>query len=438
MLEAGTDVVAIVAKCSAFQVEKALRINKGDNLAMIWKTVKYLKGQGKTVFVDMEHYFDGLLDPEHGDARFVENCLRAAIKGGVDRIVLCDTNGGSSPKQIAKGVKFAKKIVGKIPLGIHCHKDRNLATSNSITAVEEGVDLVQGTVNGFGERAGNDDLIVLLPNLYLVERHRGIDLDKIQGLRRVSRAVYELVNISPRKNQPFVGDTAFKDKGGSHISAQARDKRCHAFIAPEAVGNRRDSVISDRAGRSLIQEKLKVFGTSVRKDHPTVETVYQWMIAAEKGGINFDAAPASFDLMVASAITGYKEPFEIDKYTIFDASGIEPTATVGVNFGHHQERKVGDGLGPVDALNIALRDALLSPDSPYESLKGVELKDYKVRTIGNNGTRAVVRVLCEFSNGKDSWKTMGVSANSNEASLKALVDGYKYQVVIETYCQLPD
>lgn len=427
LLKAETPVVTIVGKTWDLHVRDDLKISKEQNLEVIADSIRYLKERVDEVFFDSEHFFDGFkADPEYSLA-----CLQAAADAGADVLVLCDTRGGSMPQEIAAAVEAAASVGAKA-LGIHCHNDCELAVANSIAAVEAGAIQVQGTINGIGERCGNANLCSVIPNLKLKYGYDCVSDEELKQLARVSRTVYELANIEPFKRQAYVGESAFAHKGGLHVAAVQKNRETYEHIEPEVVGNRQRVLVSDLSGRSNVLYKARQFGYDIDYSNPAVKAVLERVKQLENIGFQYEGAEASFQLLMEEALNGKVSHFRLKSFRVSDEKihDDEPVlaeATVMVelpdgSIGH----TVAQGNGPLNALDLALRKALM----PYfPSLESVELHDYKVRVLGSHdGTDAVVRVLIESGDDDSRWGTVGVSTNVIEASWQALVDSIEYKL----------
>ncbi|MGC4005458.1 MAG: citramalate synthase [Pirellulales bacterium] len=428
LLASEAKVLTIVGKTSAFHVTEVLRVTLEENLAMIRDTLSYLNAQGRRIFYDAEHFFDGWkLDPT-----YAASTIRAAAESGAEIIVLCDTNGGTMPEEIAALARKAQAALASIgvPVGIHCHNDCELAVANSLAAVDAGAVQVQGTINGIGERCGNADLISVAANLSLKKqgRYALLGKDGVNRLSELSRFVYETANLNFRPGQAFVGQSAFAHKGGMHVHAVARATSSYEHIAPEAVGNERRILVSELSGRSNIQERIKP--KSLSENAELVKTVLDRVVEMENRGYQFEAADASFDLLVWRAAGTFRPHFERLHYHVdveSDASGLPKTeATVKLRIGDAVRHEVAEGDGPINALDAALRKALLPA---YPQLAEMSLVDYKVRVINSEaGTAAGVRVIIESRDDHEVWGTVGVSENVIEASWTALVDAVEYRL----------
>ena len=429
LLDAGTSVVTIVGKTSAFHVTEVLGVSREENLAMIADTVRHLVAAGREVFYDAEHFFDGWkLDPDYSAAT-----IRAAAGAGATRIVLCDTNGGTLPGEIATIVGEAAAALrsggADVPLAIHCHNDCDVAVANSLSAVAAGAVQVQGTVNGIGERCGNADLISVIANLSLKLPGHAV-LAGGDGaaarLTELSRFVYETANMSYRSGQPFVGASAFAHKGGMHVHAIAKATESYEHIPPEAVGNARRILVSELSGRSNIA--ALVSRPDVKNDRALLDRVLAEVCRLENEGWQFEAAGASFDLLVDRLAGTFRPAFETLAYNVTVESragaGVRTEATVKLVVGGTARHEVAEGDGPVNALDAALRKAL---GGAYPTLSRMHLLDYKVRVINaQEGTAAKVRVSIESTDGDAVWGTVGVSENVIEASWLALADSFHH------------
>jgi len=426
LLDADTPVITLVGKSWDLHVRDDLRISKKANLEIITDSVAYMKSRVDEVIFDAEHFFDGY----RSNPEYAIECLRAAQEGGADWIVLCDTNGGRLPSDIRAAITA---LAGEIttPLGIHCHNDGELAVANTMAAVEMGVRQVQGTINGFGERCGNLNLCSLIPNLQLKMGKKCIDPEQLKRVREVSHYFYELANIQPNKHQPYVGDSAFAHKGGLHVSGILKNRETYEHIDPELVGNRQRVLVSDLAGRSNIVYKAKEYGIELKNDGHAVQEILSRIKDLESQGYEFEAAEASFELLIQEALGRKKKNFRLVGFRVIDEKRKEneppiSEATIMVEVDGVLEHAAAMGNGPVNALDMALRKALTKF---YPSLKEVELLDYKVRVLSSGeGTAASVRVLMESGDKKERWGTVGVSHNVIEASWQAVVDSIDYKL----------
>jgi 2-isopropylmalate synthase len=423
LLEANTDTVTIFGKSWDFHVNDALKTTLPENLAMISDTVRYLKEQGRQVFFDAEHFFDGYkANPQYALAT-----LEAAAAAGSDLVVLCDTNGGLMPWELKTIITAVKEKV-KVPLGIHVHDDAGMATANSLIAVCEGAVQVHGTINGYGERCGNANLCTIIPNLQLKMGLKLVSEEQLKGLTKLSRFVAELVNIAPAEQQPYVGYNAFAHKGGIHIDAVSKKPATYEHAVPETVGNRRRILVSELAGRSSITMKTTNNGLKLDKDRPETASVLQRIKEMEHYGYQFEGAEGSFELLVLKMMQAYQPLFKLEGFRLIiekrESGQLYSEATIKVRVGDVQVHTAAEGNGPVNALDNALRKAL---EGIYPALKKIRLTDFRVRVIdGVDGTGAQVRVLIESRDDEMSWGTVGVSPNVIEASWIALVDSLEY------------
>ena len=427
LLDARTAVVTIVGKTSAFHVAEVLGVSREENLAMIADTVAHLVGCSREVFYDAEHFFDGWkLDPGYAAETIV-----AAARAGATRVVLCDTNGGTLPAEIATLTSSAAAALAAagvaVALGIHCHNDCDLAVANSLAAVAAGAVQVQGTVNGIGERCGNADLVSVVANLALKLPGYQVLGDAGTGhLTELSRFVYETANMNPRPGQPFVGSSAFAHKGGMHVHAVTKAAESYEHVSPEAVGNSRRVLVSELSGRSNIA--ALVSRPDVKQDRGLLDGVLAEVCRLENEGWQFEAAGASFDLLVDRCAGCFRPAFEKLAYNVLvesrDGTDVRTEATVKIRVADALRHEVAEGDGPVNALDAALRKALADD---YPALERMHLLDYKVRVINaQEGTAAKVRVLIESTDGETIWGTVGVSENVIEASWLALADSFHH------------
>jgi 2-isopropylmalate synthase len=418
-------VVTIVGKTWDLHVLEVLRVDEAENLAMIGDSVGYMRSLEREVIYDAEHFFDGYFH----NSEFALRTIRAAEAAGARMIVLCDTNGGRLPEEIARGVAAARAVL-KIPVGIHCHNDCDVAIANSLAAVAQGAVQVQGTINGVGERCGNADLVSVVANLALKQKNCEVLLPGgMERLTELSRYVYEIANMNFRSNQPFVGTSAFAHKGGMHVHAVNRVAKSYEHITPEAVGNLRRVLVSELSGRSNIVAKTTKY--QLQNDNELMAKILDRVQDLENAGYQFEAAEASFDLLVKKVAGTHIPKFERIHYRVNvetgDSGNPLTEATVKLRVKERVEHVVAEGDGPVNALDTALRKALLPT---YPRLAEMQLVDYKVRVINSSeGTAARVRVVIESRDGQDVWSTVGVSENVIEASWLALVDSVEYKLL---------
>lgn len=433
LVRSGAKVATIFGKSWDFQVTDALRTTLDENLRMIEESVAFLKFQGLEVIYDAEHFFDGY----RSDKEYALETLRSAVRGGASVLVLCDTNGGRLPHEIAEAVR-AVRAEFDVPLGIHTHNDSGLAVANALAAVREGAVHVQGTINGYGERSGNCDLIQVIPNLQLKMGLRCVPDDRMSQLTQLSRFVSEMANMRPDPRQPFVGRSVFAHKGGAHVSALLRHPETYEHIPPESVGNERRVLVSELSGVSNIIYKARQYNIELTKDSPALRQVVSTVKELEHQGYHFEGAEASFELILKKALGLYRPYFElvglrltVDKRDPDDEPVAE--ATIKVRVGDQIFHTAADGNGPVNALDSALRKAL---ETVYPQINRIRLVDYKVRVLNErSGTGAKVRVLVTSREDGKAWGTVGVSTNIIEASWRALVDSIEYglmQLDLET------
>ncbi len=427
LLKAQTPVITIFGKSWGVHVREALRVGPEKNLQIIGDSLAYLRPHARSLFYDAEHFFDGFKDDPH----YALATLEKAVEAGADCIILCDTNGGSLPHTIREAMQAVKERLPLAPLGIHVHNDSDLAVGNSLIAVEMGAVQVQGTINGVGERCGNANLCSIIPNLCLKMGVPCLSPENLVKLRPVSRFILELANVPGNRYQPFVGRSAFAHKGGVHISAVERNPITYEHIDPTLVGNKRRVLISDLSGRAAIKRKAEEFGLNLSKKDPVAMQVLEELKELEHQGFQFEAAEASFELLINKAMGKSKRYFELEGFRVIDhkiSEEVTPVAeaTIQVKVGGQMEHTAALGDGPVNALDNALRKAL---EKFYPQLKDMELSDYKVRVLpGRDGTAARVRVLIESHDVNDHWGTVGVSHDILEASWQALVDSINYKM----------
>jgi len=428
LIEAKTPAVAIFGKSWDLHVRDALCVSFDENLKMIDDSIRFLKSKGREVIYDAEHFFDGFKNnPEYALKTIV-----AAAEAGADCIALCDTNGGTLTFELYEILDAVKKVLGNHPFGIHAHNDSGLAVANSLTAVHLGACHVQGTINGFGERCGNADLIQILPALVLKSDFQCVPKTKIKELRRLSRSVNEIANLVPNERQPYVGNSVFTHKGGIHVSAVLRNAQTYEHIPPESVGNRRRVLVSEMAGLSNVRYKADELGIDISAAPEETRKILHTIKDLENKGYDFEAAEASFEVMLKKALGKHKKFFELVGFrVIVEKRGPEEPclseATIKIKVGDDLRLEAAEGDGPVNALDTALRCAL--KDS-YPSLKKVHLTDYKVRVINPKAaTAAAVRVIIESTDGSQVWGTVGVSENIIQASWQALIDSVEYKLL---------
>ena len=425
LVDSAASVVTLVAKSHPRHVEAALRTTLRENLAMVRDTISYLRREGRRVFLDAEHFFDGY----RTDPSYALEVVRTAAEAGAEVVALCDTNGGMLPGEVGDAVSSVLDATA-VPLGIHCHNDTGCAVANTLTAVDAGAVHVQGTLNGYGERTGNADLLTVVSNLVLKQGRRAVDADRLREATRIAHAVSEITNVVPYSRQPYVGASAFAHKAGLHASAIRVDPDLYQHLDPTAVGNDMRMLVSDMAGRASIELKGKELGYDLASAPEVLSRLAERVKRLEAQGYTFEAADASFELLLREEVDGCRlELFDVESWRVITeyrgaSQEAVSEATVKVLAGGRRVLATGEGNGPVNALDQALRDALLPA---YPELAELELIDFKVRILDSaHGTDAVTRVLIETSDGQSSWQTVGVAANVVEASWEALVDGIVY------------
>lgn len=435
ILAAGTRWVTIFGKSWDLHVTEGLKTTLAENQAMIADTIAYLRAQGRQVIYDAEHWFDGYkANPE-----YALKTLIAALDAGADWLVLCDTNGGTLPHEVAAIAAEVTRALGLTPgsgrpqLGIHTHNDADMAVANAIAAVRAGATMVQGTLNGYGERCGNANLCSAIPNLQLKLGYDCLEPDRLAQLTAVSRTASEIVNFAPAAHAPFVGLSAFAHKGGIHVSAVARNPLTYEHIAPEAIGNQRRIVVSEQAGISNILAKARDLGLHLEKADPACRTILERLKELEARGYQFEVAEASFALLIYRVLGWRQELFELQGFQVLcdmlqageaDRAALDAVATIKLAVGGEERLEAAEGNGPVAALDAALRKALVNF---YPEVADFHLTDYKVRILDSTaGTAAATRVLIESSDGEQRWTTIGVSPNILEASYQAVVEGLEY------------
>ncbi|MCE9531996.1 MAG: citramalate synthase, partial [Planctomycetes bacterium] len=423
LIDAQTPVVTIVGKTWDMQVRDILGTSLDENLKMIADSVAYCNSVGREVFYDAEHFFDGFkANPE-----YALMTLKAAESAGASVVILCDTNGGTMPEQIAERVAAVRKAL-KCEIGIHCHNDCELAVANTLAAVVQGASQVQGTMNGIGERCGNVDLCSVIANLAIKYNREVLQPGSLKRLTEASRYFYEIANLTQRSGQPFVGASAFAHKGGMHTHAVARNPVSYEHVDPSIIGNERRILVSELSGQSTILAKTTKY--DINTDKAVMAKILTQVQDLENAGYEFEAAEASFDILVKKTIGQYTPWFERIAYRVNIEQGPngQPSteATVKLRVGEQTQHTVSEGDGPVNALDSALRKALLPL---FPRLGEVQLADYKVRVVNAKaGTAARVRVIIESRDANDVWGTVGVSENVIEASWLALVDSIEYKL----------
>jgi 2-isopropylmalate synthase len=423
-------VCTLVGKASLLHVEKVVRVSREENLAMIGESIAFLVGRGKRVLFDAEHFFDGFqLDPG-----YALDCLRAAAEAGAERLVLCDTNGGSLPPQMRTSLAVVREALPSVALGIHCHDDSGCAVANTLTAVEAGATQVQGTVNGIGERTGNANLITIIADLQLKMGARVLAPERLVRLTETAHFIDELLNRAPNPAQPYVGKHAFAHKAGLHAAGVRADAQTFEHVDPESVGNGRDVLISELSGRGTVIEKAGAAGIDLQQAGEKAGAgdiagrVVERVKELEHEGFQFEAADGSFELLMRKEAGAYEPLFRLESWRVLvekRADGkVVTEATIKIWLGEERYVRTAEGNGPVHALDAALRDAI---GELHPHLREIELVNFKVRILDETkGTGAVTRVLIDASDGHETWGTIGVSENVIAASWDALVDSLEY------------
>ncbi len=437
LLEAGTKAVAIFGKSWDLHVTRVLNTTLAENLRMIQDSVSFFVAHGREVIYDAEHFFDGY----KADRDYALQTLRVAMEHGASWIVLCDTNGGTLPWEIEQIVMDVRESLGNVPLGIHTHNDSECAVANTLVAVRAGCSQVQGTINGYGERCGNANLTSIIPDLQLKMGYHCIDDQQLARLTDISRTISELANLTPEPHQPFVGRSAFAHKGGAHVNATVKLEEAYQHIDPAKVGNQRRVIVSELAGKDNIAVKrleLGLSGIGRAEEREILRRIKE----LEHRGYQFESAEASVELMLRRVQPGYQRPFELLDFHVLVQKdkdnadgGMAAEATVKVRIGEQVMHTAADGNGPVNALDAAVRKALL-PFFPI--LANVRLVDYKVRILdGDTGTAATTRVLIDTACNGRTWTTVGSSTNIIEASWQALADSLEYALLVVNCPQSP-
>ncbi|MBT3994501.1 MAG: citramalate synthase [Chloroflexi bacterium] len=438
LLDTKAPITTLVGKSSEYQVRDVLQTSLEENLAMIADSVTYLKSNGRRVFFDAEHFFDGYkLNTE-----YAVQALRVAMDAGAERLILCDTNGGTLPSEVAEIVKQIKEDLGEdAVIGIHSHNDTDTAVASALSAIEAGAQQVQGCINGYGERTGNANMISVIGNLKLKMGVDAVSDEQLASLTEVSNFVSERVNRSPDQFQPFVGSSAFSHKGGLHAAATQKSVQAYQHIEPSLVGNSNDVVISELSGRGNVIHRIREMGLDADLNDADARRIVQHVKDQESKGFSYEGANASFDLVLRRALPNYEAPFELVDFMVvienrrrssfgtgWRKDGAEhpmlSEATVKVRVGDDVQHTAAEGDGPVGALDGALRKGLVGA---YPELSAIRLTDYKVRVVNEGvGTGAAVRVVIESADNKDVWYTVGASTNILEASWLALTDSFEW------------
>ncbi|MBN2847113.1 MAG: citramalate synthase [Coriobacteriia bacterium] len=424
LLETGCKALCIFGKAWDVHVTETLNTTLEENLRMVRESVAHLKGAGRTVFFDAEHFFDG----HAANPDYALGVCRTAAEAGADAIVLCDTNGGTLPHVVARVVGEVAGALPGVTLGIHAHNDSACAVANSLVAIDAGCTHVQGTANGYGERAGNADLMAIIPALVLKMGDDCITADQLRLLTEVSHFIAETANIAPDPHHPYVGASAFAHKGGVHASAAARLPEAYEHIDPARVGNLARVIVSELAGRASLTMKAAELGIDLADDQTTAQRVLEGIKELEYRGYSFEAADASLEVMLKKELGTYEPFFTLESFRCLmekrEGGRVMTEATIKIHVGGHRYIATAEGNGPVNALDGALRLAI---GRFYPALDAIELTDFKVRVLDEKkGTGAVTRVLIESGDGEKSWGTVGVSENIIEASWEALVDSVEF------------
>ncbi len=433
LLEAETPTVALFGKSWDLHVTRIMENTPEENLAMIAESVAYMKQAGREVVYDAEHFYDGFAE----NPDYALETLKAAADAGADAIVLCDTNGGSLPRQIEAATRKtidSLLLSEAVRIGIHAHNDCNLGVANTIIAVETGASLVQGTINGYGERCGNADLTSIIPILALKMNRRCMSEANLAKLRKLSRFASETANLVPLNSRPFVGRSAFAHKGGIHVSAIGKEPRAYEHMAPEVVGNRRRVLVSDLAGKSNVEYKAKELGIDLNNNGKDGRMLVEKIKQLEQDGYQYDVAEGSLKILMEKFTEQFQPLFELESFRVtIEKDKEQPCsahATIKIAVGGQKEITAAEGHGPVSALDNALRKAL---DKFYPDLDLMQLVDFKVRVMdGRAGTAARVRVYIESRDQNDIWSTIGVSSDIIEASWQALADSFHYRLSRKT------
>ncbi len=415
-------VLTLVGKTWSLHLEKVTRVSREENLAMIAESVAHCVAEGKRVIYDAEHFFDGYRD----DPGYALECLRAAADAGAENLTLCDTNGASLPHEIGEATAAVAAALDSVAVGIHTHNDAECGVANSLAAVRAGATLVQGTINGYGERTGNANLVSILPSLQLKMGYECVDPGRLETLTATAHMIDEICNLTPDPSQPYVGRNAFAHKGGMHAAGVEADARTFEHLDPALVGNEREILISELAGRGSVLSRAARAG--IELDDAGARRAVEEVKQREHRGYQYEAADASFELLLRREGGSYEPLFRLESFRVItekDAGGrVETEATIKLWIGEQRYVRTAEGNGPVNALDRALRDAIVER---HPQISAVELTNFKVRILDeHHGTGSVTRVLLDSSDGQRSWGTIGVSENVIEASWEALVDSLEY------------
>ena len=426
LVKSQAEIITIVGKTWDLHITDVLKTTLDENIAMIKDTVSFLVANGLTVFYDAEHFFEGF----KSNPQYSINTLLAAQDAGAKAVCLCDTNGGTLTSDIAKVVSLVRKEVS-VELGIHCHNDCGVAVANSLAAVESGAQIIQGTINGIVERCGNDDLIPVIANLKLKMGLDCIEDEKLNELTRVSHYISEIANMKQRNDQPYVGSSSFAHKGGMHINAVLKNSRAYEHVDPKTVGNSRRMLVSELGGKTGVLAMAKDFNIDLAKDKKETQKILELLQKLEHEGYHFEAAEASFEVLMKRALKKYRKFFELEGFRVViekqSRKRITSEAIIRINVRGKKEHTAALGDGPVNALDNALRKGL---KDFYPVLSKMHLSDFKVRVLDEkSGTAAKVRVLIQSQDETETWNTIGVSGNIIEASWQALVDSIEYKLL---------
>jgi 2-isopropylmalate synthase len=425
LAECWPPIAAVVGKTWDLHIDKVLRVDRDENLRMISESVGFLQRQGKRVFYDAEHFFDAwAAHPDYALA-----CLRAAAEAGAEGVCLCDTNGAALPTQVGAAVeRVVAELGASCRVGMHAHNDAGCAVANSLVAVDRGADMVQGTINGYGERCGNADLCAIIPGLKLKMGLDCVSSADLAKLTDAARFVAELCNVSPDPHQPYVGHNAFAHKGGMHVSAVVRDPKTFEHIDPALVGNSPHVLVSELSGRATIEQRVRELGYPLQEDRELADRLLKVIKEQEHAGYHYEAADASFELLLRAALGLKVEFFRLETFRIIvekreDGETVSE-ATVKVHVDGSRYVETAEGNGPVNALDKALRMAI---ERRFPEVHDIRLINYSVRILDEDkGTAAKTRVLIDSSDGRDNWGSVGVGVNVVEASWEALVDSISY------------
>lgn len=427
LIKCNINTLCIFGKAWDFHVTDIIKTSLEENIKMIRDSITYLVSLGKEVIFDAEHFFDGYKN----NKEYALEVINTAKESGASWIVLCDTNGGTMPKEIEKIIRFLVKDLEFSNLGVHCHNDSGLAVANSIISVEEGVRHIQGTFNGLGERCGNANLSTIIPNLSVKMGFHTIPEENLKFLSSTYRYICEISNVVPNEREAYVGNYAFAHKGGMHIDAVNKSTKSFEHVCPDLIGNKRDILMSEVAGRSTIVKSLNKINSTINKDSYETKLLMEKLKELEHEGYQFEGADGSFELLVRKKLNIFKPSFELIEYKMVkdapSTNNHSATAVVKIMVNGVREIAAADGNGPVNALDKALRRAL---SVFYDDIKSMYLTDYKVRVISEDkATSAKVRVMIESTDGQNVWTTVGVSHDIIEASWKALVDSVEYKLL---------